>query len=38
MHGYGVHIWEDGRKYEGNYVMDKKDGAGKYFWPDGKRF
>ena len=38
MHGFGTHIWEDGRKYEGYYKYDRKCGAGKYYWPDGKIF
>ena len=25
MHGYGVYRWADGRKYEGHYVLDKKE-------------
>jgi len=24
MHGKGVYTWKDGRKYEGDYVDDKK--------------
>ena len=24
MHGFGIYSWPDGRKYEGNYVDDKK--------------
>jgi hypothetical protein len=38
MHGFGVHTWEDGRSYEGNYHNDKKHGYGKYKWPDGRVF
>lgn len=36
MDGYGVFTWTDGRKYEGNYVRDKKEGYGCLYWPDGK--
>lgn len=25
MHGSGVYIWKDGRKYEGEYFNDKKN-------------
>ncbi len=25
MHGYGIYRWADGRKYEGEYVEDKKE-------------
>ena len=28
MHGEGVYMWVDGRKYEGEYVNDKKQGFG----------
>lgn len=38
MHGKGLHIWEDGRKYQGDYYNDKKHGNGRYYWPDGKMF
>jgi hypothetical protein len=38
MHGFGVHTWEDGRVYEGQYMNDKKHGHGKYRWPDGRVF
>ena len=36
MHGYGVYSWQDGRRYEGEYVNDKKHGKGKYVWANGK--
>lgn len=36
MHGYGVYKWKDGRRYEGEYYMDKKHGQGKYQWADGR--
>jgi hypothetical protein len=26
MEGYGIFIWPDGRRYEGNYIDDKKVG------------
>jgi hypothetical protein len=38
MHGKGTYIWENGRKYQGEYFNDKKHGSGKYYWPDGKVF
>lgn len=38
MHGYGVYTWKDGRKYEGEYHMDKKHGYGIYIWADGRRY
>lgn len=30
MHGKGRIIWNDGRKYEGDYVNDKKEGFGVF--------
>jgi len=24
MHGRGIFVWSDGRKYEGEYINDKK--------------
>lgn len=38
MHGFGVYTWKDGRKYEGEYKNDKKDGHGIYYWADGKKY
>jgi len=38
MHGVGCYTWKDGRKYEGDYCMDKKHGHGVYTWADGKRY
>jgi hypothetical protein len=38
MHGFGVYTWKDGRKYEGEYKNDKKDGHGVYYWADGKKY
>jgi hypothetical protein len=35
MHGIGVFCWSDGKKYEGSYVYDKKEGYGEFFWPNG---
>lgn len=36
MHGQGTFMFPDGRKYVGNYVYDKKEGYGEFFWLDGK--
>ena len=36
MHGKGTFSWKDGRKYEGDYVQDKKEGQGTFTWPNGK--
>lgn len=32
MEGEGVFKWPDGRKYEGHYVDDKKEGHGTFHW------
>jgi hypothetical protein len=32
MHGYGALRWPDGKRYEGEYVEDKKHGHGSFFW------
>ena len=31
-------MWSDGRKYEGDYVDDKKHGFGTYVWADGRSY
>lgn len=46
-HGYGVYVWVDGRRYEGNWQNGRQHGEGKYIlanntvkvgiWEDGKR-
>lgn len=36
MHGEGVFTWSDGKRYEGSYVGDKKQGFGCFYWPDGR--
>jgi hypothetical protein len=38
MHGYGTYTWQDGRKYEGNYSLNKKHGTGTYTYSDGSRY
>ena len=38
MHGYGKYVWSDQKKYEGQYVDDKKHGYGIYQWPDGRLY
>jgi hypothetical protein len=38
MHGRGVYSWKDGRRYEGQYLKDKKHGFGIYHWADGRRY
>ena len=38
MEGSGVFTWPDGRKYDGEYIDDKKEGNGIFFWPDGRKY
>lgn len=38
MHGVGIYFWADGRKFEGQYSGDKKDGFGTYCWTDGRKY
>lgn len=38
MHGQGEHHWSDGRKYVGQYILDKKEGYGEFDWPDGRKY
>ena len=30
--------WPDGRRYEGEYTDDKKEGTGTFYWPDGRKY
>ncbi len=34
MEGVGIYTWADGRRYEGEYLDDKKHGFGFYTWAD----
>ena len=38
MHGYGILIWKDGKKYEGEFVNDKREGKGTFTWSDGRQY
>ena len=38
MHGKGVFTWTDGRRYEGDFVKDKREGQGVMSWPDGRKY
>ena len=38
MKGKGIYFWPDGRKYDGEYIDDKKEGNGILFWPDGTKY
>ena len=37
MNGYGEFLWQDGKRYRGFYINDKKEGFGIYYWPDPVR-
>ena len=34
-HGYGVQIWKDGAKYEGEWVNGKANGKGTFYHLNG---
>jgi len=38
MHGFGIYTWPDGRRYEGNYQYNKKEGEGIYIAGDKSIF
>lgn len=38
MHGRGTLVWSDGKKYEGDFVDDKREGKGTFTWPDGRQY
>ena len=38
MDGSGVFTWPDGRRYEGEYIDDKKEGRGIFYWNDGRKY
>lgn len=38
MHGHGVYVWQDGRRYEGHYRYNKKHGEGTYTYSDGSKY
>ena len=38
MEGEGLFTWADGRRYEGQYLGDKKHGYGVFTWPDGRKY
>jgi hypothetical protein len=35
-HGYGMYIYHEGERYEGELVEGMKEGEGKYFYINGK--
>jgi hypothetical protein len=38
MHGAGILKWKDGKRYEGEFVNDKREGNGTFIWADGRRY
>ena len=38
MEGQGVFKWPDGRKYEGDFLDDKKEGLGTLHRPGGGKY
>ena len=38
MHGNGLQVWDDGDKYEGEYIEGIKNGFGKMTWEDGSYY
>ena len=36
MHGIGTYTWPNGKKYEGNFFEDKREGHGLITWVGGK--
>jgi hypothetical protein len=32
MHGKGIFTWKDGRRYEGEYIEDKVNYKGKFYF------
>jgi len=36
MHGLGVFTWNDGKRYEGDFVNDLKQGYGELIWANGR--
>jgi len=38
MHGEGILIWKDKKKYQGSFVNDKREGYGTFSWTDGRKY
>lgn len=34
-HGYGIQVWEEGSRFEGNWQYNQMNGYGKIFYSDG---
>jgi len=35
MNGEGEFLWNDGRKYKGEWLNGKMNGKGRFEWPEG---
>lgn len=31
-------IWKDGKRYEGDFLNDKREGLGNFTWSDGRMY
>jgi hypothetical protein len=38
LQGNGITQWPDGKRYEGEYLDDKKHGYGVFSWENGKQY
>lgn len=38
QHGYGIEVWRDNAKYEGEYQDSKKHGKGTLYFADGSKY
>ena len=38
MNGKGILNNPDGKKYQGDFVNDKKEGIGVFIWKDGRKY
>ena len=38
FHGSGSRWWEDGSKYNGEFVLGSREGWGEFLWPNGSRY
>lgn len=36
--GYGIYVWNDGSRYEGNFKDGKRAGEGIYYYPKGAKY
>lgn len=36
--GFGIYVWNDGSRYEGNFKNGERNGEGIYYYPKGAKF